>query len=212
MANEGEPNTYNDFGSETNGLSIDPEGSITIIDLATGVATPTVATATFTAFNNVPLDSSIRIFGPNATVAQDLEPESIAVSADSTTAYVTLQENNAMAVVDIASATVTQLVGLGFKDHSQPGFGLDASDQDGANNIANWPLWGVYMPDEVAAYQYKGQTFLVMANEGDVRDYPGYAEAVRVSTLNLDTNVFPNAAELKKTNNLGRLKIGRAHV
>ena len=208
-ANEGEPNTYNDYGAETNGPSIDPEGSITVIDLSTGVATPTVNTATFTAFNGVPLDPSIRIFGPNATVAQDLEPESITVSADSTTAYVTLQENNAMAVVDIASATVTQLVGLGFKDCSQPGYGLDASDQDGANHIANWPVWAVYLPDEVAAYQYQGQTFLVMANEGDVRDYPGYAEAVRVSTLTLDPTVFTNAVELKKTNNLGRLNVSK---
>jgi len=207
VSNEGEPNTYNDYGAETNGPSIDPEGSITIVDLWTGVATPTVNTATFTAFNDAALDPSIRIFGPNATVAQDLEPESIAVSADSTTAYVTLQENNAMAVVDIASATVTRLVGLGFKDCSQPGYGLDASDQDNAINITNWPVWAVYMPDEVAACQYRGQTFLVMANEGDVRDYPGYAEAARVSTLPLDPTAFTNAAELKLTNNLGRLNV-----
>jgi len=206
-ANEGEPNTYNDYGSETNGPSIDPEGSITIIDLATGVATPTVNTAAFTAFNDVPLDPGIRIFGPNATVAQDLEPEGIAISADSTTAYVTLQENNAMAIVDIARATVTDLIGLGFKDHSQPGFGLDPSDQDGGNYIANWPLWGIYMSDEVRAFEYRGQTFLVMANEGDTRNYPGFNEEVKVSALSLDPTVFPNAAELKKTNNLGRLTV-----
>jgi 2',3'-cyclic-nucleotide 2'-phosphodiesterase / 3'-nucleotidase / 5'-nucleotidase len=113
-ANEGEPNTYNDFGSETNGPSIDPEGSITVIDLSTGVAMPTVRTATFTAFNSgVP--SGVRIFGPNATVAQDLEPEYLAVSEDSSTAWVTLQENNALAVVDIGSATVTSLIPLGAK-------------------------------------------------------------------------------------------------
>ncbi len=219
VSNEGEPNTYNNFGEETNGPSIDPEGSITIIDLSTGVATPTVATATFTAFNGATLDPSIRIFGPNASVAQDLEPESIAVSADSTTAFVTLQENNAMAIVDVASATVIRLVGLGFKDCSQPGYGLDASDQDGPLdskgkattriNIANWPVWAVYMPDEVAAYQYQGQTFLVMANEGDVRDYPGYKEDARVSALTLDATAFPNAAELQQSNNLGRLQISK---
>lgn len=208
-ANEGEPNTYNNFGAETNGPSIDPEGSITLIDLSTGVATPTVTTATFTAFNAAALPPGIRIYGPNATVAQDLEPEGIAVSADSTTAYVTLQENNAMAVVDIASGVVTDLIGLGLKDHRQPGFGLDPSDQDGGNYIANWPLWGVYMPDEVRAFEYRGQTFLVMANEGDVREYPGYREDARVSTLTLDPTAFPNAAELKLTNNLGRLNVSK---
>jgi 2',3'-cyclic-nucleotide 2'-phosphodiesterase / 3'-nucleotidase / 5'-nucleotidase len=208
-ANEGEPNTYNNFGSETNGPSIDPEGSITIIDLSTGVTAPTVNTATFTAFNGAKLDPSIRIYGPNATVAQDLEPESIAISPDSTTAYVTLQENNAMGIVDIASATVTRLVGLGFKDFSQPGCGLDASDKDNKINIANWPVWGVYMPDEVAAYQYQGQTFLVMANEGDVRDYPGYTETVEVKALTLDPTAFPNAADLKLTKNLGNLNVSK---
>jgi hypothetical protein len=207
VANEGEPNTYNNFGSETNGPSVDPEGSITIVDLSTGTATPTVRTATFTAFNGAALDASIRIYGPNATVAQDLEPEYIAVSADSTTAWVTLQENNALAIVDIASGVVTDLIGLGFKDHSLPGFGLDASDQDGGINIRPWPIKGFYMPDSIAAYQFHGQTYLVTANEGDTRDWPGFREDVRLSTRTLDTNVFPNSADLKRTNNLGRLSV-----
>ncbi len=213
VANEGEPNTYNDFGSETNGPSIDPEGSISIINLDWGPkhAANRVRTAGFTAFNGVPLDPSIRIFGPNATVAQDLEPEYITISADSKTAWVTLQENNAIATVDIRSGKVTRLDGLGFKDHSLPGNGLDASDQDGANNIANWPLWGVYMPDTIASYRVGGQTFLVMANEGDTRTWPGYNEEARVSSLTLDPTAFPNAAVLKLTNQLGRLTVTKAN-
>lgn len=207
VANEGEPNTYNDFGSATNGPSIDPEGSISVIDLSTGVATPTVHTATFTAFNNAPLDASIRIYGPNATVAQDLEPEYITISDDSTTAWVTLQENNAIATVDIASATVTRIDGLGFKNHNLPGNGLDASDQDGGINIRTWPIRGIYNPDAIAHYQHRGQTYLVMANEGDTREWPGFREDVRLSTRNLDTNAFPNGADLKRTNNLGRLAV-----
>ncbi len=62
-------------------------------------------------------------YGPGATLAQDLEPEYIAVSHDSKTAWVTLQENNAMAILDIEAGVFTQLVGLGFKDHSQDGNG-----------------------------------------------------------------------------------------
>lgn len=207
-ANEGEPNSYNDVDEP----SVDPEGSITVIDLLAGVTTPAVSTATFTAFNGMALNPDIRVYGPNATVAQDLEPEAIAVSLDSQTAYVTLQENNAMAVVDIARATVTQLIGLGYKDHSVAGNGLDASDRDSAVHIANWPAWGVYMPDEIAAYQDHGQTFLVMANEGDTRDYPGFTEEARVSSLTLDPGIFPDAAVLQENPNLGRLTVSTVNA
>ena len=111
VANEGEPSA--DY-------TVDPEGSVSIVDLrrgAAGARQSDVRTVSFASFNNVALDTSIRIFGPNATVAQDIEPEYIAVAQDSKTAWVTCQENNALAVIDIRSATVTKLVGLGFKDH-----------------------------------------------------------------------------------------------
>jgi choice-of-anchor I-like protein len=205
-ANEGEPNTYNNFGSETNGPSVDPEGSVSIIDLSAGAAAATVRTAGFGAFTSVP--AGVRIYGPNASIAQDLEPEYIAVSDDSTAAWVTLQENNALAIVDIVNASVTDIVALGFKDHNQPGAGLDASDQDNRTiNIRPWPLKGMYMPDSIASYRFHGDTYLVMANEGDARDWPGFREDVRLSTRTLDPTAFPNGAELKRTNNLGRLSV-----
>jgi hypothetical protein len=65
-------------------------------------------------------DAQIRIYGPNATVAQDLEPEYVAIAPDSTTAFVTLQENNALAVVDLANAEVTALLPFGFKHFDAP--------------------------------------------------------------------------------------------
>ncbi|HEY9662322.1 MAG TPA: choice-of-anchor I family protein [Allocoleopsis sp.] len=117
VANEGEPNSYGQPDS------VDPEGSVSIIDLSQGVANATVATAGFTAFNDK-LDAlkaaGVRITGPGATVAQDLEPEYIAFSADGSKAYVTLQENNAIAYVDIATATVMDIKPLGLKNHNQP--------------------------------------------------------------------------------------------
>jgi DNA-binding beta-propeller fold protein YncE len=125
VANEGEPN---------DAYTIDPEGSVSIIDLPNDITTLTqanVRTATFTKFNGAKLDPSIRIFGPGATVAQDLEPEYITVSKNSKTAWVVLQENNAIAVLDIASGEFTALRGLGFKDHMLPGNELDVSDRDG---------------------------------------------------------------------------------
>lgn len=209
VANEGEPNSYN------NPASVDPEGSVSIIDLSQGAARLTqanVRTARFTAFNGIELDPSIRIFGPNASVSQDLEPEYIAISHDSKKAWVTLQENNALAVIDIPSATVTELIGLGFKDHTLPGNGLDTSDRDNAINIRNWPLQGMYLPDSISSFESRGQTFLAIANEGDAREWPGFAEEARVAEARiiLDPTVFPNAAELKENKNLGRLRITTA--
>jgi YVTN family beta-propeller protein len=116
VANEGEPSSYDQPDS------VDPVGSVSIIDLSNGVEQATVSTAGFESFNDQKADlqaKGVRIFGPNATVAQDLEPEYITFSADGSTAYVTLQENNALGVIDIATATVTGIVPLGLKDFSK---------------------------------------------------------------------------------------------
>ncbi|WP_017324270.1 choice-of-anchor I family protein [Synechococcus sp. PCC 7336] len=115
VANEGEP------VGDGNLLEVDPEGTISIIDLSAGVEEATVATADFSAFNGRENDlrgDGVRIF-PGRTAAQDLEPEFIAVSPDGTTAFVTLQENNAVAVVDIESATVLDILPLGVTDFSR---------------------------------------------------------------------------------------------
>ena len=116
-ANEGEPSSY---GRAT---SVDPLGSVSIIDLSNGVASATVQTVDFQSYIGQEATlraQGIRIFGPNANAAQDFEPEYIAISPDGAKAWVTLQENNAFAVIDIASATVNQLIPLGLKDHSKP--------------------------------------------------------------------------------------------
>lgn len=163
VANEGEP---------SNDYSIDPEGSVSIIDIG-DVTNLKVTLAGFTAFNDKADElraKGVRIYGPNATVAQDVEPEYIAVSADSSTAWVVLQENNALAKLDIASATITDILPLGFKDHGLDGNGLDASDTDGAIDIKTWPgLYGMYQPDAINAFEVNGETFLITANEGDAR-------------------------------------------
>jgi 2',3'-cyclic-nucleotide 2'-phosphodiesterase (5'-nucleotidase family)/endonuclease/exonuclease/phosphatase family metal-dependent hydrolase len=113
VANEGEPN--DDY-------SVDPEGSVSIIDLSGGVENATAAIADFTAFNDQKAElraEGVKLFGLDATVAEDLEPEYIAVSPDGSTAWVTLQENNAVAVVDIENATVQAILPLGAKDLSK---------------------------------------------------------------------------------------------
>ncbi|TRU26860.1 MAG: PEP-CTERM sorting domain-containing protein [Microcystis aeruginosa Ma_MB_S_20031200_S102] len=199
-------------GEAANGIN--PDGSVSIINLSAGVLNPTVNTATFTSFNgqeNALRNQGVRIF-PGQTVSQDVEPEYITVADDGTTAWVALQENNAVAVVDIVNAQVTAILPLGVKNFNAPGNGFDPSDRDGvvfggatnspAVRINNWPVFGLYQPDTIATVTIAGQTYLITANEGDTRD-----EARRVSTLTLDPNVFPNAANLQLVQNLGRLDV-----
>lgn len=186
--------------------AINPDGSVSIIDLGAGVLNPTVNTATFNSFNgqeNTLRNQGVRIF-PGQTVSQDVEPEYITVSDDGISAWVSLQENNAIVIVDIVNAQVTSILPLGAKNFNAPGNGLDPSDQDGGVNINNWLVFGLYQPDTIATFTIAGQTYLITANEGDTRN-----EARRVSNQNLtlDPNVFPNAATLKLTQNLGRLDV-----
>ncbi len=199
VANEGEPNS--DY-------SIDPEGSVSIIDISNGVANLTVSTASFTSFNAQGpslIASGVRIFGPGASVAQDLEPEYIAVSEDGSTAWVALQENNAMAIVNVDDAVVEAIVPLGFKDHSIFGNELDVSDRDDRINIRNWPVFGMYQPDTIASYSFNGNTYIVTANEGDARDYDTWSEEIRVKNMTLSGDIA--AAGIQADEDLGRMKV-----
>ncbi len=203
-ANEGEP---------SDDYAIDPEGSVSVIELPEDprrLGQRHVRTADFRRFNGPGVHPGIRVSGPGATVAQDLEPEYIAVSPDSSTAFVTLQENNALAVVDLRDAAVTALFPLGFKDHSLPGHGLDASDRTADVNIRPWSVLGMYQPDTVHTFTARdGTTYLVTADEGDARAYPAFAETARIEDLTLDPQAFPDAALLQRDDQLGRLEVAR---
>jgi len=206
-ANEGEPNgTY----------SIDPEGSITVVDISGGVANLTSANATqimLTQFNGQEVAlraQGIRIFSTSATVAQDLEPEYVAVSDDNTKAYVTLQENNAILVLNLVTNTIESLLPLGYADYSAgSGNSLDASDASGAIlNTSDLPIKGTYMPDAISYSTINGNGYVFMANEGDSREFGSVTDANRISssTFNsLDATAFPDAAILKNSKFLGKL-------
>lgn len=201
VAGEGEP---------SNDYTVDPLGTVSIIAVQkppSSITQADVTTLDFSAFDGAVLDPSIRVFGPNASVAQDLEPEYVAISADSKTAWITLQENNAIATLDLATKTFTGLHGLGFKDHLLAGNGIDASDKDGAHAILSWPVKGMYLPDSIAAFRVGTQDYLITANEGDAREWGPFVEETRVKSLALDATAFPNAATLKLDANLGRLNV-----
>ena len=135
-ANEGEPN--DDY-------TVDPEGSITIVDLKSGATAATVTQVTFEAYNDRKaslMNRGIRIFGNNGnqTVAQDLEPEYVAFSEDGSQAFVSLQENNALAILDMETNELVDIVALGYKDHFK---GAPVLHEAYLNRISGWPDLGI---------------------------------------------------------------------
>ncbi|WP_171024383.1 choice-of-anchor I family protein, partial [Microbacterium sp. 5K110] len=191
VANEGEP---------AENFSSDPEGSVSVVTLSSSLVAPAqsaVKTAGFRAFEQggtKTLDPKVRVFGPDVAapdqgttplsanrVSRNLEPEYITV--DGTVAYVTLQEANAVATVDLAKAEVTGILPLGYKDWGASA--LDTSDKDGGIDIRSVAgLKGLYMPDGIASYSAtvggKATTYLVTANEGDGREWGDFTDEARI--------------------------------
>jgi len=208
-ANEGEPN---------DAYTVDPEGTISIIDISGGIGNLTQSNVTTLNFNN--FDSQVaaltatglRKVRTNNTLSQDLEPEYVTVSSDSQKAWVTLQENNAIAEINLATKSITGIWGLGKKDMSLPGNGFDASDNNGEVVIANWPVKAYYIPDAVQNYKIGNTHYIVTANEGDEKDLSGYSERTTVgaNTYTLDPVLFPQASVLKASHNLGRFRVSSA--
>lgn len=169
-ANEGEP---------SGDYSIDPEGSISIISIVDGMPSDTSINISFTDYNGKQADLETQgMHFPNpsgrtingtlisTTVAQDLEPEYITTTNE--VAYVTLQENNGLAIIDLIDNSM-QVIGLGFKDWS--GHQFDGME-DGVVSFGQYDdLYGMYMPDTIASFQWKDAHFLLTANEGDAREY-----------------------------------------
>ena len=224
IANEGEP---------SDDYKVDPEGSVSIVEINDNGTVGQVRRVGFDDFNSgqkkhSELDEAVRIFGRDASVAQDLEPEYITVSDDSRTAFVSLQENNALAIIDIENAEVRKVVPLGFKDYSR--ILADVSNKDGVN-LKQWSgVYGMYQPDTIASYTVNGETYVVSANEGDARDYwydshsghecfasggldfdtddgcLGFSEEIRVKKVKVSAD-HPNVEQAGKKTGLARLKI-----
>lgn len=204
VAGEGEPICSLENGSTTPLEAKDPtlvsdaNGTVSLIDVSNGAANAAVTTLNFSAFDKTALlAENVRVFFTGSTAAQDLEPEYITTNAAGTRAYVTLQEANAIAIVDLVNKTVLDVVSLGYKDWGATGLLIDTSDRDnqaltGASmnlqSYAGVPLKGMYMPDTIASMQKGGETYLLTANEGDDREYTCFAEKVRAGDASLSTN------------------------
>ena len=159
-ADEGEPR-------EGYGENIaDPKGSVTVVDVEAQEST----VVDFSAFDSQrdQLAEAGIVLKKGSAPSVDLEPEYIAVSGGK--AYVTLQENNAIAVLDIESQAFEGVYSAGFEDHSTTAIDLDKKD-DAYDPQTYESLLGIRMPDGIAAFTGEGATYLVTANEGDAREW-----------------------------------------
>ncbi len=227
VANEGEPDT--DY-------TLDPEGSISMIAVTDGTPADLAQTINLSddmVFSDDNLDaedydtdeerrallseSGVKFAGPDGTtVAQDLEPEYIAFNHDGSMAYVSLQESNAIGIIDLQDMTI-EVKGLGFKDWGK--YVLDFTNTDEIAKFASVEnLYGMYQPDTIASYTWNGATFILSANEGDSRDWDAYSEEVRVRDIvDPDELNMLLSTELQMAydasggrNGLGRLKVTTA--
>ena len=213
VANEGEPTNY----CLTNGAlpeTTDPLGSVSIINLSS--KTPTATTIDFKSYSerqNAITYAGGRIFGPNASVAQDLEPEYAAFSADSKFAFVTLQENNAVATVDVETGAIINIVGLGVKNHNLFNAGLDSSDRDNKIDIVARNIQGMYLPDAIGTVDAGGNTYMITANEGDAREYACLLGGTDATKVEAEDPRFADVADttvdatFKGSTIAGRMKV-----
>lgn len=207
VANEGQPNIGVPNGSGgidySKAYSIDPIGSIGIIDIS-GQVNLTFA-YTDLSFEGIALQG-IRISGPGGTTAaKDIEPEYVSIIGSY--AFVTLQENNGVAKVNLATRQIEAVYALGTVNYSQQL--VDVLDNDGGfkpllgQQRGGQDILGLRMPDGIAAFSTGGQTYFLTANEGDGRVYadvpgvtPVYNDELRVNRLKTlaDDTVAPFTA------------------
>ena len=171
-------------GSPDSDFKTDPPGGIAVLSQKNGTwETPQIDVVGFENVDSTALmNSGVRKTGTQS-FAQSLEPEYITVSKDSKWAWVSLQENNAIAQLDVSLKKLTDVFPLGYVDHSRPGFGLDAT-KNKKIEIKNHPLRGLRQPDGIAAFDDHGKTFVLTANEGaPVNDYSAWTDVTTFKEL-----------------------------
>lgn len=197
VANEGTPNPR----SSGQPCPVDPPGSVSLIDVRTRAVT------TLPISPSIPGYAELRLFPThgNGSTRPDMcpydpEPEYIAVDPDGRRAYVILQEANGMAVLDLVAKRFEAIIGLGLKDFSLAGNGIDANDTDGVVQLVPVAVKGLYQPDTIATYRVGGQSYIVMANEGDSRDngIPDGEDERRGSAGNASIELVPEGSLLSR--------------
>lgn len=168
-----------DEGEPSGDYKNDPEGTVTLVKIDSGTPEKTSRQLNFHEVNipdEVIIKASIKesAANPSAELSKDLEPEYVAVSEDSKIAWVSLQENNALAIIDLTvnEPKIDKVVSLGFKDHGQEVNKLDGNKDDNKGKLSTHEgLYGIYMPDTIVSYTLNGKHYVLSANEGDSRKY-----------------------------------------
>ncbi|SDD47839.1 choice-of-anchor I family protein [Auraticoccus monumenti] len=209
-----------DEGEPAEDYSADPEGTVGVVALPDEVAAPSQEAVRLADFEGLPEAQleELHLAGPTAPGADPvlalIEPEYITVSADSTTAWVSLQDNNALAVLDVGAAEVTELLPLGVQDRRVVPADLsdrDGPDGEGAISIRSWPVSSMLQPDAIDSYTVDGETYVVTANEGDSRDWEGYSEVARIKDLGED-GLPPLCATTEASALTGDAELGRLNI
>ena len=162
-ADEGEPRDGSD--------AADPKGSATII-IIDGAGSMNANSVYFDKFDakREELISAGVLVQKNRQPSVDFEPEYIAVAGNN--AYVSLQEANAIAVLNISSGEFTNIYPLGFQNFGETKIDLEKNGTIELKNYEN--VYGIKMPDGISAAVIGGKTYVFTANEGDSRaDWPG---------------------------------------
>ncbi len=199
VANEGEP-------SSVNGTTdyYDPIGSIGVITVSDGTYVDiNFSTATLTSATD---GTNVRLGNtPSDEQAKDLEPEFITVNGDF--AYVTLQENNAIAKVNLNTNSLDFVKSLGAKSWDTDSNNTLDIEEEGTLKMQSYAgLYGLYMPDTIASYALNGTTYLLTANEGDGREYGDFTDESKVSKLDLDSaiaNAYADDNDIKVVTDMG---------
>lgn len=181
-ADEGEPREG--YGAGT----VDPAGSVTLVN----AETDEVKVIGFSGFDSTELAGQGILFnkvdGQILSATQDLEPEYIALSGDNSKAYISLQEANAIATLDIASGEFTSIKSLGFQDLSAEANSPDLVEDGGYAAASYENAVGVRMPDGISTFEVNGTTYLATANEGDAREWGDFTNEARATLTDSEGN------------------------
>lgn len=180
-------------GSPAADYSVDPEGAIALIDVTKESESEAVSILRFNHLDSAALlQKGVRKSGPSSFF-QNLEPEYITVEPSGQKAWVSLQENNAIAVIDVMAKKIKSVFPLGAVDHSLPGQGFDFR-KDKKAKIENAPVMGLRQPDGIAVYSKNDQNFVLTANEGASRKSPVFTDETNILKLfekgSLNTDIF----------------------
>ncbi|MEM9102571.1 MAG: choice-of-anchor I family protein [Pseudomonadota bacterium] len=201
VSNEGPPN--DDY-------SKDPEGTLSLVDYSNGIINSVLTTLRFKNFETMKsalLAQGLHLSSEDVKLEKDLEPDYIALHPTQPIAWVTLQESNAIAVVDLYRQDIVDIYPLGYKDYQISNNTLDASDKDGGINFKGWPVLGLLQPSGVASVKILDQVYWLTANEGKARDYKNYQESVRVNQIELEAGFDEFSKTIKNDDELGRLHV-----